>query len=147
MSTNAGGAWKLLWQLLRSQKLHIVSRLAPLGLTPQLLHALDVMADGGMTMRELAVELSCDASNVTGIVDRLEERGLLVRTVSPEDRRVKRAVLTSEGKALLKRVERVLSAPPPAIAALSADDQRELCAILRRALANAAPPESRDATA
>ena len=113
MSTNAGGAWKLLWQLLRSQKHHVVARIAPLGLTPQSLHALDVMADGGMTMRALANELSCDASNATGIVDRLEERGLIVRTVSPEDRRVKHVMLTPKGRALLKRVERVLSAPPP----------------------------------
>ena len=50
-----------------------------------------------MPMGELASALSCDASNVTGLVDRLESRGLLQRSPSAEDRRVKVLSLTPLG--------------------------------------------------
>lgn len=49
-------------------------------------------------MRDLADVLSCDASNVTGIVDGLERRGLVTRRTDPADRRVKHLVLTAEGQ-------------------------------------------------
>jgi len=50
------------------------------------------------SMRAIAVALSCEPSNVTGIVDGLERRGLVVRQSDPADRRVKQVVLTPEGK-------------------------------------------------
>jgi DNA-binding MarR family transcriptional regulator len=49
-------------------------------------------------MRDLADVLGCDASNVTGIVDGLERRGLVTRRPDPADRRVKHLVLTEEGR-------------------------------------------------
>lgn len=49
-------------------------------------------------MRELADWMACEASNVTGIVDGLERRGLVVRQPDPADRRVKHLVLTEEGE-------------------------------------------------
>ena len=49
-------------------------------------------------MRELAEWLSCEPSNVTGIVDGLERRGLVARRPDPADRRVKHVVLTEEGE-------------------------------------------------
>ncbi|MGK5557955.1 MarR family winged helix-turn-helix transcriptional regulator [Actinomadura kijaniata] len=51
-----------------------------------------------LPMRALADMLGCDASNVTGIVDGLERRGLAARRPSPGDRRVKLVVLTEEGE-------------------------------------------------
>lgn len=51
-----------------------------------------------MPMRAIAHSLSCEPSNVTGIVDGLERRGLVVRQSDPADRRVKQVVLTPEGK-------------------------------------------------
>ncbi|MQY20382.1 MarR family winged helix-turn-helix transcriptional regulator [Nocardia macrotermitis] len=42
-----------------------------------------------LPMRELAGRLACDPSNLTGVADRMESRGLVVRTVNPADRRVK----------------------------------------------------------
>jgi DNA-binding MarR family transcriptional regulator len=53
---------------------------------------------GPAPMRDLAEVLSCDASNVTGIVDGLERRGLVTRQADPADRRVKHLVLTQEGQ-------------------------------------------------
>jgi len=85
-------------------------------------------------MRTLARKLGCDASNVTGIVDRLEERGLLVRAVSAVDRRVKMLVLTDAGMRLRQRIMADLAEAPEPIARLSAEDQRALRDILSRAL-------------
>jgi DNA-binding MarR family transcriptional regulator len=53
---------------------------------------------GPAPMRDLADVLGCDASNVTGIVDGLERRGLVTRQTDPADRRVKHLVLTEEGR-------------------------------------------------
>ncbi|GAA1582218.1 MarR family winged helix-turn-helix transcriptional regulator [Actinoplanes couchii] len=69
---------------------------AELGLTPAQALAL-VNLRGPAPMRDLADILSCDASNVTGIVDGLEKRGLVTRRPDPADRRVKHLVLTTEG--------------------------------------------------
>src|SRR4051794_15053764 len=57
-----------------------------------------------LPMRELAALLGCDASNVTGIVDRLEAQGLARREADPHDRRVKRVIATSEGRETVRRV-------------------------------------------
>ena len=47
---------------------------------------------------KLAQKLKCEPSNVTGIVDRLEARGLVERRPDPADRRVKLAAATEEGR-------------------------------------------------
>src|SRR3954469_15632244 len=49
----------------------------------------------GRTMRSLADEWECDASNATWIVDRLERFGLAERRSVPHDRRVTLVVLTA----------------------------------------------------
>ncbi len=65
-----------------------------------------------ISMRELAGRLRCDPSNITGLVDRLEARGLVQRQGHPQDRRVKYLVLTVAGRDLRARLaERIFSAP------------------------------------
>lgn len=56
--------------------------------------------DGAMTMRAIAGQLQYDASNLTGVVDRLEEVGAVRRQPHPSDRRAKGVVLTAEGQRL-----------------------------------------------
>jgi len=90
-------------------------------------------------MGELAKFLACDNSNVTGIVDRLEERGLVERRSAERDRRVKLIVLTDEGHRVRREIERRIAEPPQAIADLPEADQVALRDILRRALASADP--------
>lgn len=65
-----------------------------------------------LPMSELADRLHCTGSNITGIVDRLEARGLLERSTPASDRRVKRLALTREGIALKDRVDSLVSATP-----------------------------------
>jgi DNA-binding MarR family transcriptional regulator len=87
-----------------------------------------------LPMSALADRLFCDASNVTGIVDRLESRGLVERGSAEGDRRVKALTLTNDGVALREQVMAVMNEPPDAIASLSAADQRALRDILARAV-------------
>jgi|tagenome__1003787_1003787.scaffolds.fasta_scaffold20186581_1 DNA-binding MarR family transcriptional regulator len=71
-------------------------------LSVQQLRALMVVAaSGGMSSNELAGALGVGATTVTGIVDRLERRGLTARLPDPADRRVRRVELTDEGRRLL----------------------------------------------
>jgi DNA-binding MarR family transcriptional regulator len=101
---------------------------------PQAMALLRLDAGEGMPMRRLACALHCDNSNVTGIVDRLEDRALVERRVDPADRRVKRLVLTPEGAALRDELRARLAQPPEPLQQLSADDQRALRDLMRRAL-------------
>jgi MarR family transcriptional regulator, organic hydroperoxide resistance regulator len=84
-------------------------------------------------MVSLARMLHCHDSNVTGLVDRLEQRGLIERRGDPKDRRVKLIALTKEGEALRSRLLERLSEPLPFIAALNAKDKTALRDILLRA--------------
>jgi DNA-binding MarR family transcriptional regulator len=127
-----------LLDLFDSQKVWMTHEIAQLDLTPQMAKALmHVPETGTRTMSELADDLLCDASNCTGVVDRLESRGFVERTPSPTDRRAKCVMLTASGKRLRLKIEEAFAQTPPAIAALSAADQRTLREIIERALANA----------
>ena len=130
----AAEAWSLLLELFFA---HHRPRLVELGqeldLAPQQMIALK-MLDEPRPMSALADALACDNSNVTGIVDRLEDRGLVERQPSPLDRRVKLLVLTGEGRRVRELIAARMTTPPPPIAELPAKDQRELRDLLRRAL-------------
>jgi DNA-binding MarR family transcriptional regulator len=85
-------------------------------------------------MSDLADEFACHASNITGIVDRLELRGLVERRPSTEDRRVKHIALTNGGSALRERLLHRLHEPPTPTSGLSESDQIALRDILRRVI-------------
>jgi len=55
---------------------------------PQQLVAAEVIRHQGISLKELSARVSLAHSTVSGIVDRLEKRGLIVREVSPADKRV-----------------------------------------------------------
>lgn len=58
----------------------------------------------GISFRELSQELLVTAGNLTGIVDRLEREGLVVRSPAPHDRRSFLLHLTDTGRALAKQL-------------------------------------------
>lgn len=99
-------------------------------LTPPQLGAL-MHLDDNTSMSGLAGELGCDASNITWMTDRLEERGLVERRPSPMDRRVKYLVLTESGRRLRKKLERRVSEVPE-IDRLTADEQHTLAHLLAK---------------
>jgi MarR family transcriptional regulator, organic hydroperoxide resistance regulator len=115
---------------------HLDSCAAGFDLSPPQALAL-LSLDEPRPMGDLAQRLRCDASNVTGIVDRLESRDLVERRVDGADRRVKNLVLTDTGTALLDRLKARLLQDVPAIGSLSKTDQRALRDLLRRAFQEA----------
>jgi DNA-binding MarR family transcriptional regulator len=90
--------------------------------------------DSPLPMNELAAMLACDNSNVTGLIDRLEARGLVTRQPSSEDRRVKHVVLTPAGRRLRRRMLDRVGRPVAGLDRLSAGEQRQLRNLLRRVL-------------
>jgi DNA-binding MarR family transcriptional regulator len=83
-------------------------------------------------MRALACHLSCDASNVTGIADRLESRGLVKRGEDQQDRRVKLLVLTPKGAETRARLEKRLMATSPFMSGLSTAERATLKELLSK---------------
>jgi DNA-binding MarR family transcriptional regulator len=131
----ACGAWERLIQLMLSQRGQLPVLAAALELSPAQVHVLYVIEPGKpVPMKQLAASLSCDASNVTGLVDRLEQRGLVRRQPGTVDRRVKELDLTPTGVRLRAEIIARMSTPPPTLSRLSARDQRELERILARLL-------------
>ncbi|HVA02504.1 MAG TPA: MarR family transcriptional regulator [Acidimicrobiales bacterium] len=60
--------------------------------------------DEPVSMRAFAEELSCDPSNVTGLVDRVERLGLVDRVPNPDDRRIRMLTLTPKGRRLRDKI-------------------------------------------
>jgi DNA-binding MarR family transcriptional regulator len=129
-------AWSLMHWMMVTHKQRLAAMAQEFELAPQQMIAVRILGGGPRKMSDLAQALFCDNSNVTGIVDRLEERGLVRREAAEGDRRVKLLVLTDEGESLRVEVTKRMAEPPPAIASLSEKDQRALRDILKRALAD-----------
>ncbi|MFD9903726.1 MarR family winged helix-turn-helix transcriptional regulator [Streptomyces sp. NPDC059063] len=91
---------------------------------------LSVLRRGPAAMRVLAETLGCDASNMTGIVDRLEKRGLVRREPSPGDRRVKNVVLTPEGEHAIDTIRANMRTTTAGLATLDDEDRATLYALL-----------------
>ncbi|HVQ43683.1 MAG TPA: MarR family transcriptional regulator [Candidatus Saccharimonadia bacterium] len=73
-------------------------------LTIMQLHALHTLQHGDLTMGQVAATLHCDASNVTGIVDRLVASQLITRQENAHDRRAKTLQLTAKGQRLIDNI-------------------------------------------
>ncbi|MGW7073011.1 MarR family winged helix-turn-helix transcriptional regulator [Streptomyces sp. NPDC054855] len=111
---------------------HVRERAVTLGLTAAQATALREMT-GPMTMRELAERMSCEPSNATFVIDKLEKRGLVERRAHPTDRRAKHLVLTSAGSASRERLLELLAQDSP-LAGLSSEQQRALQSLLEQAI-------------
>lgn len=83
-------------------------------------------------MNRLAVELRCEPSNVTGLVDKLEKRDLVERQPSPHDRRVKLIAATPAGAELSAKVWSDLGFAAEPLHALEHDERVQLRDLLRK---------------
>ncbi len=126
-------AWELLAELFMLQRPRMMALCREFDLFPPQLMVLKAL-DRPRPMREVAETMACDSSNLTGITDRLEERGLVQRTADENDRRVKLLVLSEAGERLRREVVGRLNQPPDAIDALSDRDLESLQRLLRKAL-------------
>ncbi len=132
--------WGLLMQVLIRERRNQFSRVAAeTGLSFPQSFALQQLNPEGRpeSMRALAQCLQVDPSAITGLVDRLEAKGLVERQPDPEDRRVKALVLTTRGKRVRAHLRRIVEEPP---ASLSRIDEKRLI-VVRDVLAAMADAE------
>jgi DNA-binding MarR family transcriptional regulator len=124
-----------------------------IGLTPGHLKLLMHLEEGdGRAMGSLAQSFRCDASTMTWLVDRLEERGLVERRMLPNDRRVKAVALTPLGVKTKAELTERLYEPPAALLSLDRGALEGLLAALAKIRGSTPVPqggtvESRVATA
>jgi DNA-binding MarR family transcriptional regulator len=121
----------------------IERRLAQAGLPPlawyDLLWGLERSPEQRLRMSELAEKVVLSRSNLTRLVDRLEEAGLVLRERSEEDRRGAYAVLTETGREMRRRMWPVYQAGIRQLfeSQLSDAEAQAMGAVLRRVLAAA----------
>lgn len=136
----AADCFRLLTGFLQRHRHRFLTVAADHGLTPAHLGALLSLEPGeGQPMRALAELWHCDASNVTWLVDRLEERGLVARQQLPTDRRVKSVALTAKGANLRSAIDEELTSPPEPMLALTLVELAQLTELLRKLTSEAGP--------
>lgn len=111
---------------------HWTSHASANGLTgAQIKVLLALRADDAVPMREVAARLDYDASNLTTLVERLRDRGLLDRLDDPADRRRKTLRLTPAGLTARDRFWTGLTTDPGPLTGITHPDLRQLAALLR----------------
>jgi DNA-binding MarR family transcriptional regulator len=110
-------------------------------LTPQQVGLLR-MLDEPLSMRAYAEDLSCDPSNVTGLIDRAERLGLVERLPDPLDRRVRMLTLTAKGRSTRSRVNSDLASGLADALGVSTNDASQLAG-LRQTMTNPSKGECR----
>ena len=133
-----------LWLLLLKTTFRLRSHIRPVfaerGLTgPQwrVFRMLGEAEGQGLTPGQVSERLGVTGGNTTGIVDKLEEAGLIQRLPHPQDRRVTRLELTPTGQELYAQVRPVFDQRiVDLLGSLSEDDRQQMIQLLRRLLAN-----------
>ncbi len=83
----------------------VACKIQEYGLTPPQFGIIEALHHlGPLSLGELADKLLVTGGNITYVMDRLEDQGLVYRERSPQDRRIIQAKLTAEGKALISSV-------------------------------------------
>lgn len=128
-----------------SKEAHRILR--PLGLTDSQFNVLMILKyqseNGAMNQTELGRRLLVNRSNVTGLVDRMEQAGWLRRHAAEGDRRINLIQLTPSGQALLEQAESLYFSRIHAVMkTLSAKEQTALCTLLEKIRASIAKQSS-----
>ena len=122
----------LRFNLLSQKKLE--ADLEKQGLTPPQFYVLATIGyAGGLPFGEIGAKMMVTVSNLTGIVDRLEEKKLVLRKRDEHDRRVVRVILTEKGAKLYKSTIPLFEKSVSAIfARVDNRQQKELSGLLRK---------------
>ena len=133
----AADAWRLMLECSMAQFGQASEILHRIGLTPGHMKLLMHLEEGeGRAMGSLAQSFRCDASTMTWLVDRLEERGLVERRLLPSDRRVKAVALTPLGVKTKTELSHRLYQPPEALLTLDRDALEGLLGALEKVRAS-----------
>jgi DNA-binding MarR family transcriptional regulator len=131
----ASRVWSALHEFVTGQDRRRALR-AALDLGPGKVEVLIKLADGPMTLREIARAAEIDPPAATVGVDQLEARGLVHRTPHPDDNRRKLVHLTDAGRDAAQRGQQILDEPPAALTSLDPDDLARLDEVLTRLQTN-----------
>lgn len=138
----ADEVWRLLTSVMMARKEEFPAIAASFGLNPGAMHALlQLDPETPQSMSSLAGAWKCDASNVTWLVDRLEEHGLAERRAHPGDRRIRTVALTRKGAKIRSQVEARMYEAPDNLRSLSPRDLETLAKVLRKITPDG-PPHS-----
>lgn len=110
------------------------AQLAPFGVTPGQYAVLKCLWDeNGQTAKQIAERLYLDGSTVTGLLDRLEQKGLIEKQIDPKDRRALKVVVTTTGKDLEAPVSlAIIEANQKALKELNREQSNELEDLLHK---------------
>jgi DNA-binding MarR family transcriptional regulator len=129
----ADEAWATMGRLWHANKGRFFAAINEFELSPPQALALRHLEPGSpLPMSALAELLHCDNSNITGIVDRLEDRGLVERRPASHDRRVKHLLVTERGAEVRERLAERMDSAPDELDRLTKAEQRQLLALLRK---------------
>ncbi|MFI7002439.1 MarR family winged helix-turn-helix transcriptional regulator [Nocardia sp. NPDC050175] len=115
---------KLVHQFTHRLDVHVRRVAEQLELTPSQVIALRELSEP-ITARELATRMSCEPSNATFVLDKLEQLELIRREPHPTDRRAKQIMLTPAGKRRRATAVELLGAESP-LTSLTATQQQAL---------------------
>lgn len=109
------------------------AELAPYEITPGQYAVLQCLWDNdGLTARQIADRLFLDGSTVTGMLDRMEHKDLVLRQVDPRDRRALKVCLTDKGLALKEPIgDAIVSANAKALDQFDSDQVQSLQKLLQ----------------
>lgn len=120
-----------LFGVVQRMKQHTARRAAEWDMSVAQVRALYALREP-LSMRELAERLYLDPSNLTALIDRLEDLGLVERQADAGDRRVKRLVITPKGVSLSDEILDAVFAEGTVFDELDSDEQRQLLDLLGR---------------
>jgi DNA-binding MarR family transcriptional regulator len=127
------GLWFCTWKIWLEARRRLDCALQPLGLRSREFSLLVIAGTGKVSQHEMAVLCGLDPSSLVAVLDGMERRGLLYRQRNPNDRRVQWVQRTEEGDRLFARaLPRAQQAEAQQLAMLSAADQRQLVAAMRK---------------
>jgi DNA-binding MarR family transcriptional regulator len=90
----------------------------------------------GIDQATLAGLIAYDRTTITGVVDRLVQKGLAVRQASSRDRRARELQITDEGRRILRGIEPAVEAAQQImLRGLAADEAKAFMRLLRKAIA------------
>lgn len=137
----AGEVFQQLMAIGEGLRQHITTVAARFDFTPQQALLVERLITP-RTMGQIAEALGCDKSNVTGLISRLEARGLVARTTDQHDRRIKWLTLTEDGWAVREMLREQILQGQDVLNGFSEDDRATFLDYLRRASASLTTPMS-----
>ncbi|MEV0345086.1 MarR family winged helix-turn-helix transcriptional regulator [Nonomuraea sp. NPDC050680] len=130
---------------------HLVSRVyaevsKEFELTPQQIQLLCMLLGGSTGMTEMSRALGLEKSSMTGLVDRAERRGMVVRVRDQRDRRACGIELTDQGRKVAHDAHRKVTAQVEALIGEIDPDDRERLETVVMGIVHAPRPATRAAT-